>query len=135
MRQDPKNTVQPFIQQLNIMAEGGETVRVWANFDDGALANAMLLAKFNAIKHHLGHYKASSRLLRMVDGTIVRPRAVWEGEMEIKGIRVHSSFEVFDSGGNWEFLFGNPLLTAFHAVHKYTFDTVMIENRGRTAVL
>ena len=71
----------------------------------------------------------------MADGTIVRPRAVWEGEMEIKGVQVHSSFEVFDSRGNWEFLFRKPLLTAFHTVHEYTFDTVTIENRGRTAVL
>ena len=49
----------------------------------------------------------------------MRAKAVWEGEMEIKGVRTHSSFEVFDSGDNWEFLFGKPLLAAFNAIHNY----------------
>ena len=48
---NPEQTIQPFTHQLKIKAKGGEIVRVKANFDDGALANAMSTSKFNEIKH------------------------------------------------------------------------------------
>ena len=50
---DLEHTIQPFIHRLNICSKGGEVIRVWANFDDGALANAMSITKFNAVKHRL----------------------------------------------------------------------------------
>ena len=130
-----KQPSQPFIQQLNIDTGIGGMIPVWANFDDGALTNAMSVAKFDTIKHRLGYWKPSARWLRMADGTLVKPKAVWEGKMEIGGVRVVGSFEVFDSGGSWEFLLGKPLLTALHAVHKYSHNTVTIENNGLSAVL
>ena len=71
----------------------------------------------------------------MADGNIVKPKAVWEGRMEIGGVEVLGSFEVFESGGSWEFLLGKPLLRALHAIHDYTGDTVTIENKGLSAVL
>ena len=71
----------------------------------------------------------------MADGSIVSPTAIWHRKMEIKGVQVQGSFEVFESGGNWEFLLGKPLLAAFHAVHKYTNNTIAIENEGLTATL
>ena len=132
---DPKHTTQPFVHQLDINTGIGGAVRVWANFDDGALANAMSVTKFQTIKHRLGYYKPSSRWLRMADGSIVKPMAVWKGSLEIEGVQVFGSFEVFDSGGNWEFLLGKPLLTAFHAIHEYTGDKVSIENNGVSALL
>jgi hypothetical protein len=132
---DTKHTTQPFVHRLDITAEKEGFIKVWANFDDGALANAMSITKFNAIKHLLGNYKPSSRWLRMADGSIVKPTAVWEGRMEIQGVQVYGSFEVFESGSNWEFLLGKPLLTALHAIHEYTFDTITIENNGLVAVL
>ena len=133
--QTPEHATQPFVHQLSIRTENGEVLHVQANFDDGALANAMSTAKFNSIKQHLGHYKSSQRWLRMADGSLVKPLAVWEGELEIEGVRAHGSFEVFESGSNWDFLLGKPLLTAFHAIHEYTRDTVTIENNGLKAVL
>jgi hypothetical protein len=132
---DNKKTVQPFVHQLNIDTGIGGTVQIWANVDDGALANAMSLSKFNTIKNRLGYYKPSTRWLRMADGSLVKPKAVWEGKMEIGGVQVVGSFEVFESGGNWEFLLGKPLLTALHAIHEYTNDTITIENKGLSAVL
>jgi hypothetical protein len=132
---NPKHTAQPFIHQLNILPANGKVICVQANFDDGALINAMSATKFNDIKHHLGRYKPSSRWLRMANGVIVAAIAAWEGEMEIGGVKTHGSFEVFDSGDSWEFLFGKPLLTAFNATHKYKADTVTVESRGITAVL
>ena len=65
----------------------GEVIQVRANFDDGALINAMSATKFNEVEQHLGHYKPSSRWLRMANGAIVRAIAVWEGEMEIGGVK------------------------------------------------
>ena len=135
MGHNAKASTQPFVHQLNINTGIGGDVQVWANVDDGALANAMSVTKFNAIKHRIGYCKPSSRWLRMADGSIVKPKAVWEGRMEIGGVQVWGSFEVFDSGGSWEFLLGKPLLTALHAVHEYTGDTVSIENNGLSAVL
>jgi hypothetical protein len=132
---DHKRTAQPFVHRLSILAPDGKATHVRANFDDGALINAMSTAKFNKVKHLLGQHRPSSRLLRMADGTIVGALAVWEGEMEIEGVRAHGSFEVFDSGNNWEFLLGKPLLTAFNSIHEYKNDTVTIENKGLTATL
>ena len=132
---DAKSTTQPFVHQLDINVGIAGPIQVWASFDDGALTNAMSTAKFNTIKHRLGYYKPSTRWLRMADGNVVKPKAVWEGKMEIGGVRVSGSFEVFESGGSWEFLLGKPLLTALHAIHEYTGDTVTIENNGLTAVL
>ena len=99
------------------------SLRVWANIDDGALANAMSITKFNVVKHRLGYCKPSPRWLRMADGSVVKPKAVWEGKMEIGGVQVFGSFEVFESGGNWEFLLGKPLLTALHAVRSLLSPT------------
>ena len=132
---DDKKTTQPFVHQLNIDTGIGGAIQVWANVNDGALVNVMSTAKFNTIKHHLGYYKPSTRWLCMADGNIVKPKAVWEGRIEIGGVWVRSSFQVFESGGNWEFLLRKPLLTALHAIHKYTNDMLTIENNGLSAVL
>ena len=48
---------------------------------------------------------------------------------------VHGSFEVFDSGGSWRFLFGKPLMRLFKAVHAYEFDTVTISSGENLLVL
>lgn len=58
---DTKKPTQPFIHQLNINTGISGDVQVWANIDDGALANAMSTAKFNTIKHRLGYCKPSNR--------------------------------------------------------------------------
>ena len=132
---DAKKKIQPFVHQLNIDTGIGGPIQVWANIDDGALTNAMSTAKFNTIKHRLGYYKPSPRWLRMADGNIIKPKAVWEGRMEIGGVHIFGSFEVFESGGSWEFLLGKPLLTALHAVHEYKGDTIMVKNNGTLTTL
>jgi hypothetical protein len=89
---NPEQITQPFIHQVNIDTGIGGKIQIWANFDDGALANAMSIKKFNSIKRRLGYYKPSNRWLRMADGNLVKPKAVWEGNMEIGGVRVFGSF-------------------------------------------
>ena len=45
-------------------------------------------------------------------------------------------FEVFDSGGGWLFLFGKPMLWAFHALHDFRNDTViLVRDKKQAAVL
>ena len=50
--------------------------------------------------------------------------------MNLGGIRVAITFEVFDSGGNWAFLFGKPSLEAFDVIHNYGNDTVTVTGIG-----
>ncbi|KAJ3902106.1 hypothetical protein F5879DRAFT_991305 [Lentinula edodes] len=42
---------------------------------------------------------------------------------------VEGGFEVFDSGGSWNFLFGKPLLEKFAAVHDYQKDSILLRGR------
>jgi len=71
----------------------------------------------------------------MADGSIVKSLGTWEGEIEVEGVRVYGSFEIFDSRGNWDFLFGKRLLTAFKAVHDYGEDKVTVQGTGGLTVL
>ena len=68
----------------------------------------------------------------MANGNIVNPVGCWKGTVELGGIRVTGSFEVFNSGGGWEFLFGKHLMTASKAVHDYATDEVFLPARQCT---
>ena len=48
----------------------------------------------------------SIRRSRMANGNIVNLIGCWKGTVELEGITVTGSFEVFDSGRGWDFLFG-----------------------------
>ena len=54
---------------------------------------------FKKVKHRLGEWKESTRLLRMGNGTIVPSSAVWRGSMQLENVTVKGEFEVFNSGG------------------------------------
>lgn len=71
----------------------------------------------------------------MVDGKIVRAEAVWTGTIQIDDICIQGSFEVFNSGGSWSFLFGKPLMKAFDTVHYYLEDVVTIRSGGHVTML
>ena len=53
----------------------------------------------------------------------------------MKGVSTDVVFEVFDSGGKWDFLFGKTLLESFKAVHNYEGDTITIQGNNREAIL
>ena len=80
---------------------------MWASIDDGAMKEVMSSAMFDKIKHRLGKSTPSSQLLRVVNGVIMQSEARWKGEVEMEGIKAEVTFEVFDSRGKWDFLFGN----------------------------
>jgi hypothetical protein len=53
----------------------------------------------------------------------------------VDGISTDVVFEVFDSGGKWDFLFGKTLLEGFKAIHDYESDIVTVHGAGGKAML
>lgn len=125
----------PFIHPIKIHGAENNFVEVEALFDDGAMVAVMCSQFFASVRHKLGLFTPSTRQFRLANGFIVHGEAVWRGTIEIGGICIHGSFEVFNSGGSWRFLFGKPLIRPFKAVHAYEFDTVMISSGETLLVL
>ena len=55
--------------------------------------------------------------------------------IDINGVKVMGTFEVFNSKGGWAFLLGKPSLTAFKAVHDYGEDTINIRDEQTNTTL
>lgn len=125
----------PFIHQIRLKGPNGELVRVRALFDDGAMVPAMCSSIFTKVKHRLHNLQPSTKRLRMANGTIISSEAKWSGMVELNGVQALGEFEVFDSGGGWAFLFGKPMLQAFHAIHDYTTDSITVTNNSRSTIL
>ncbi|KAK7021581.1 hypothetical protein R3P38DRAFT_2533380, partial [Favolaschia claudopus] len=135
---DPSKTEKKtaaFMHWISIASARGEKNRVCALWDGGAQVSALDRSKFEGMKHRLGVTSAGTKVLRMADGMKVPSVAHWEGEIEVEGVRVVGQFEVFDSGGGWNFLFGKDLQAAIGAVHDMKNDIVTIEADGRHATL
>ena len=130
-----KKETKPFVHQVKFHGPQGEVIRAWANVDDGAMREVMSTETFKKVKHRLGKTTQSGQLLRVANGVIVQSEARWEGEVEVNGIRTNVTFEVFDSGGKWDFLFGKTLLEAYKANHNYESDEITIYGKGGVATL
>ena len=50
----------------------------------------------------------------------------------MNGIEVEGELEVFESGGQWDLLFGKPLLEKYKAIHDYGKDTIVIKKGKET---
>ena len=129
------NETRPFIHQVQFIGPRGEVVRAWANIDDGAMREVMSTEMFKKVKHRLAPSSPSSQLLRVANGVIVRSEATWKGKIEVDGVQVDVSFEVFDSGGKWDFLFGKTLLETFKAIHDYQKDEITLHGSRRKATI
>jgi hypothetical protein len=129
------NNVNPFIHQVKFHGPQGEIVRVRANIDDGAMREVMSSSTFRKVKHRLGTSLPSSQLLRLANGVIVRSEARWTGKVEVNGVCADVTFEVFDSGGKWDFLFGKKLLETFKAIHDYESDEIKVSGTGGSTTL
>ena len=125
----------PFIHQIRLHGPQGEIIRVWANIDDGAMKEVMSSSMFRKVKHRLGTTRPSSQLLRVANGVIVGSEATWKGKVEVNGVSTDVIFEVFDSGGKWDFLFGKTLLETFKAVHNYESDEITLRGIEGTTVI
>jgi hypothetical protein len=55
--------------------------------------------------------------------------------VEVDGVRARVAFEVFDSEGKWDFLFGKSLLETYKAVHDYELDEIILKENGKTTTL
>ncbi|KIJ89435.1 hypothetical protein K443DRAFT_16130 [Laccaria amethystina LaAM-08-1] len=124
--------VKPFIHQIKLHRLNKEAVQIWGLFDNGAMVDAMSTKAYMRVRHKLAPLERSTRHLRMANGSIVSPAGCWKGTVELGGIMVAGSFEVFDSSGDWEFLFGKRLMTAFSAVHDYATDKVFLPASQQT---
>jgi hypothetical protein len=99
------------------------------------MKEVMSSATFEKVKHRLGTSTPSSQLLRVANGVVVQSEARWKGKVEVDGIKAEVVFEVFDSGGRWDFLFGKTLLESFKATHNYESDEIVIyENDKKTTL-
>ncbi|THV02934.1 hypothetical protein K435DRAFT_618155, partial [Dendrothele bispora CBS 962.96] len=116
----------PFVHRVGFEGVGGEVVWAKGFFDDGAMVAAMSAGVFDQVKHKLNGWGPSAKRLRMANNVVVPSIAHWKGIVVLEGIQVPGEFEVFDSGGAWEFLFGKPLLNAFRATHDYEADVIRI---------
>lgn len=74
------------------------------------MVSAMSTTAFNGVRNLLDNVTKSRCQLRMVDGAVLPSQQRWEGPIELGNMEVYREFEVFDSKGGWDFLFGKPLL-------------------------
>lgn len=128
---DHEPPTHPFITKVELKGTTGQSVSVTAFIDDGAMVAAMDTRVYGRVKGSLMGWRKSGRRLRMANGAIVSASASWRGHMLFGGLRRLITFEVFDSGGSWEFLFGKPLLERFGAVHDYTEDVLLLRVPGQ----
>ena len=68
--------------------------------------------------------------MRVANGAIVESEVRWKGKIEVNGINTNVKFEVFDSGGKWDFLFGKALLEKFKVIHDYESDKITVHGTG-----
>ncbi|KIN95454.1 hypothetical protein M404DRAFT_106983, partial [Pisolithus tinctorius Marx 270] len=117
----------PFMHTITIKnPDSTNSVQIQALFNDGTMTGAMCLSVFSKIRHSLQGWQPSMQMLHMANGTVVLSEAMWSGMIQVNRVEAKGTFEVFNSGGGWSFLFGKPLLQAFKAKHDYTTDKVMI---------
>jgi hypothetical protein len=69
----------------------------------------------------------------MANGFLVPSEATWTGTVHVGGASSSGTFQVFDSRGAWDMLFGKPLLAAFSASHAFRNDVVTLCPDGSEA--
>ena len=68
--------------------------------------------------------------MRVANGAIVESEVRWKGRIEVNSINTNVKFEVFNSGGKWDFLFGKALLEKFKVIHDYESDKITVHGTG-----
>ncbi|KZP25881.1 hypothetical protein FIBSPDRAFT_680738, partial [Athelia psychrophila] len=117
----------PFVQWVGLQGPLGETVRIRAVVDDGAMCGAIDSGVFEKASTRLSTLIPSGRVLRMANGAKVASQGVWRGTVDVGGVKKQGQFEVFPSGGAWSMLFGKPLLEEFGMLHDYRTDELILE--------
>lgn len=122
--------------ECDLWIEGGKGLEVVrSSWDEGALESIMCMRLYEKLKDGLGKLRQSVRMFRLANGTLVKGAGRWSGWCSIGKVRVFAAFEVFDSGGSWEFLLGKPMKKAFNVVHEYGEERVTVGDKwGRIEV-
>jgi Reverse transcriptase (RNA-dependent DNA polymerase) len=81
---------------------------------------------FARLNQNLLGVQKSAKVLRMANGILVPSEATWTGTVHVGGTSSTGTFQVFDSGGAWDMLFGKPLLATFGASHAFRNDVVTL---------
>ncbi|OAX32438.1 hypothetical protein K503DRAFT_702016, partial [Rhizopogon vinicolor AM-OR11-026] len=119
-------TSNPFLTVPILHGPQGENVQFLAIVDDGAMINAIDTAAYQRIACRLPPLSPSSRTLHMADGTLVPSTGIWAGMITWGPTHIHTTFEVFLSGGSWRMLLGKPLLEQVGAIHDYTNNSILV---------
>jgi hypothetical protein len=82
-----KMAEKPFVHEVQLLGLKGKIVRVHAVFDDGAMISAMSSQIYEKVRHRLQGWQPSKRMLRMVNGALVKSQATWTGSVRLGGIQ------------------------------------------------
>ncbi|KZP11072.1 hypothetical protein FIBSPDRAFT_706565, partial [Athelia psychrophila] len=126
-KKEARTSSVPFIQWVGLQGPRGETVRIRAVVDDGAMCGAIDSGVFQGVSTRLSALEPSGRVLRMANGAKVASQGVWRGTVDVGGVKRKGLFEVFPSGGAWSMLFGKPLLEEFSMLHDYRTDELILK--------
>ncbi|KAG2033713.1 hypothetical protein BDR03DRAFT_823390, partial [Suillus americanus] len=74
-------------------------IRFLAIVNNSAMINAIDTAAYQHIARHLSSLSPSTRTLHMANGALVPSTGVWTGTLSWGPVQVHTTFEVFPSGG------------------------------------
>ncbi|KAJ7734804.1 hypothetical protein B0H16DRAFT_1327400, partial [Mycena metata] len=125
----------PFKHRIQIHGPQGEIVCIYVLFNSGTMVCVMDEKVFEGLRNHLRRTSPPTKQLRLANGLIMPSKAHWEGEIEVEGVKVRGSSEVFDSGGSWEFLLSKPMQAALGVIHDMRRDVVTLEAGGRRATI
>ena len=125
----------PFIHQVLFNGPNGEIVRIQGLFDNSAMVRVMDSMVFSKVKNRLGHIIPPKHRLQMANGAIVPLLACWRGQITLGTVQAEGEFKVFDSGGQWAFLFSKPMLRAFNATQNYTLNEITVSGVSSTSIL
>ncbi|KIO12300.1 hypothetical protein M404DRAFT_126047, partial [Pisolithus tinctorius Marx 270] len=101
----------PFTHAITIKnPDSTDPVQIQALFNNGTMTGAMCSSVFSKIRHSLQGWQPSMQTLHMANRIVVLSEATWSGMIWVNRVEAEGTFEVFNSGGGWSFLFGKPLL-------------------------
>jgi hypothetical protein len=121
----------PFRSMMRFVAADGKQLPVIGLVDDGAMISAIDRQFYETHKEWFGALLPTRTHLRMANGVIEPSLGLWEGSVDVDGLRLDGLFQVFNMDGVCQFIFGKPALEALKAIHDYETDTIYIAKGNR----
>ncbi|KAF8586350.1 hypothetical protein K439DRAFT_1291540, partial [Ramaria rubella] len=92
--------------------------------DGAAMVNGMDWGMWQHHWHRLGLLEPSNLQFSMANNMVVPSRGRWSGMVDIGGVKMLQTFEVFDANGAFYMLLGRPWLDATQAVQDFYNNTL-----------